>query len=220
MADQKSANREPQLLNIWPALVDVTIATLMILLLFMVLQHIVFFLSDALKRMEIRSRQDQMVSMIKEMEASGQIPRGVITCETLGDRQKLRFASEILFPLGRAEIPPEETERLAFLDAIGTLISRAYYEKRLFDQIYIEGHTDIRPIKKVPGGRFQSNWDLSAARAVFVTNYLVKNGKLLPIHSDKRFLGAAGYGEFNYVKSVDDMDTNRRIEILLVYSAR
>jgi len=82
----------------------------------------------------------------------------------------------------------------------------------LFDQVYIEGHTDTTPISSKC---YPSNWELSTARAVYITK-----GSLKTVHSDKCFFGAAGYSEYNYVYSEDDKETNRRIEILLVYSER
>jgi len=192
----------------------------MILLLFMILQYITIFLSDALKRIEVKTRQDRLQTMIKEMEGAGKIPENSIQCETTGDRQKLRFSSELLFPAGRAEIPPHKTESFEFLEALGEILRKAYYQEKLFDQIYIEGHTDTTPIRT---RRFPSNWELSTQRAVYIAKYLVERGKLKPEVSQKRFLGAAGYGEFNHVRPNDTEQgkaANRRIEILLVYSER
>jgi chemotaxis protein MotB len=206
--------------NIWPALVDVIIATMMILMLFMIIQQIVFFLSDALRRVEIKNRQDQLVQLIKEGEEQGTIPKGVIQWEILGDQQKLRFSSALLFPVGSAEIPMNRMDSFAFLDALGGLLHRAFYEKKLFDQIYIEGHTDTTPIRS---GRFPSNWELSTARAVYIAKYLIEHGALTPALSEKRFLGASGYSEYNYILPNDTeeaMATNRRIEILLIYLER
>lgn len=212
--------RENTLPNIWPALVDVIIATLMILLLFMIIQYITFFLSDALKRIEIKNRQDQLIEMIKDMEDKKRIPRNSIKCETFGDHQKLRFSSALLFPVGKAEIPANREKSFGFLDALGKMLHQAYYGKELFDQIYIEGHTDTTPIRS---RRYPSNWELSTARAVYITKYLIENESLKPIVSDKRFLGASGYGEYNYVLPNDTEEgktVNRRIEILLVYSEK
>jgi len=220
MIRRNSTPQDSILPNVWPALVDVIIATLMILMLFMILQQIVFFLSDALKRIEIRNRQDLLVQMIKEGEELGRIPKGVIQCETLGDQQKLRFSSAMLFPVGSAEIPRDRTDSFIFLDALGDVLHRAYYEKQLFDQIYIEGHTDTSPIHS---GRFPSNWELSTARAVYVTKYLIEHGFLTPLFSTKRFLGVSGYSKYNYIlpnETEEGKAVNRRIEILLVYFER
>ena len=47
--------------------------------------------------------------------------------------------------------------------------------KDIEGKISIEGHTDNVPIA---GARFESNWDLSASRALSVTHELSKRGEL------------------------------------------
>jgi chemotaxis protein MotB len=77
----------------------------------------------------------------------------------------LEIADVILFDSGKAELLAEALpvlERLAVtLQEIGEA------------DIAVEGHTDDRPIL---GGRFQSNWDLAAARANAVTRFLLDQG--------------------------------------------
>lgn len=76
--------------------------------------------------------------------------------------------------------------------------------------IRIEGHTDDIPINNA---RFESNWDLSVARAVRVLRYLLLHSKIPP-----EKLAAAGYGEFH---PIADNDTpqgraqNRRVSFLI-----
>ena len=67
----------------------------------------------------------------------------------------------------------------------------------------IDGHTDKRPIHT---SQFNSNWELSAARAISVVNYLIEKG--IPA---KR-LAAAGFGEFQPINHEHDTH-NRRIEL-------
>ena len=59
---------------------------------------------------------------------------------------------------------------------------------------------------------FPSNWELSTARAVEVTKFLIANGMRPQV------LAAAGYGEFDPVAPNDSPEhqaQNRRIEIVL-----
>ena len=73
----------------------------------------------------------------------------------------------------------------------------------------VDGHTDVRPIS---GGQFKSNWDLSAARAIAVVQYLVGKG-VKPSR-----LVAAGFGEFQPIDTGATEDAyrrNRRIEFKL-----
>jgi chemotaxis protein MotB len=72
----------------------------------------------------------------------------------------------------------------------------------------VDGHTDVRPIIDV----FKSNWDLSAARAISVVQYLIGKG-VSPQH-----LVAAGFGEFQPIdlgRTEDSYRRNRRIEFKL-----
>jgi chemotaxis protein MotB len=71
----------------------------------------------------------------------------------------------------------------------------------------VDGHTDVRPIG---GGR--TNWDLSAARAIAVVQYLIGKG-MTP-----QRLVAAGFGEFQPIEAGATEDAyrrNRRIELKL-----
>ena len=72
----------------------------------------------------------------------------------------------------------------------------------------VGGHTDNVPVVK----QYSSNWELSAARAVQVTEMLTKHGV-----SPKR-VAAAGYSEFDPIAtngSDAGRQKNRRIEIIL-----
>jgi chemotaxis protein MotB len=74
--------------------------------------------------------------------------------------------------------------------------------------IRVDGHTDVRPVT----GRFQSNWELSAARAIAVVRYFIDRG----INAER--LVAAGFGEFQPLDSGDGEEAfarNRRIELKL-----
>lgn len=77
----------------------------------------------------------------------------------------LEIADVILFDSGKAELLPEAFPVLSRLADTLQEIGEA--------DIAVEGHTDDRPIL---GGRFQSNWELAAARANAVTRFLLNQG--------------------------------------------
>ena len=136
--------------------------------------------------------------------------------EILGDRPDIRivgdrfvFQSELFFDSGAATLRPEgraELDKLA-----GALLG---LEKQIPSDINwvlrVDGHTDVRPVAAT--SPFKSNWDLSAARAISVVQYLISKGV-----SPQR-LAAAGFGEF---QPIDPGNTdqalahNRRIELKL-----
>jgi len=135
--------------------------------------------------------------------------------EILGNRPDVRIVgdrfvlqSEVFFDVGKADLlPTAKTE----LDKVGDAL--VGLEKQIPADIAwvlrVDGHTDVRPIS---GGVFKSNWDLSAARAIAVVQYLIAKG-VSPQH-----LVAAGFGEFQPIdaaKTEDAYKRNRRIEFKL-----
>jgi chemotaxis protein MotB len=136
--------------------------------------------------------------------------------EILGNRTDVRVVgdrfvleSEVFFDTGKAELKPEGR---AELDKVaGALLE---LEKQIPTELAwvlrVDGHTDIRQISG--GGVFKSNWDLSAARAIAVVQYLIGKGV-----SPQRLV-AAGFGEFQPIdlgKTEDAYKRNRRIEFKL-----
>jgi chemotaxis protein MotB len=136
--------------------------------------------------------------------------------EILGDRPDIRvvgdrfvFQSEVLFPVGSDQISPAGNDELGKVaDAVAQLAAEIPGD--ISWVLQVNGHTDKQPVSG--GGRFHSNWDLSAARAISVVQFLASKG-IAPEH-----LVAAGYGEF---QPLDDENTpdayakNRRIELKL-----
>jgi chemotaxis protein MotB len=131
----------------------------------------------------------------------------------LGNRPDIRivgdrfvFQSELFFDVGQAVLKAEgRTE----LDKIAGVLSEL--ESKIPGEIpwvvRVDGHTDVRPIA---GGR--TNWDLSAARAIAVVQYLISRGV-----SPQRLV-AAGFGEFQPIdtdRTEEAYARNRRIELKL-----
>ena len=125
---------------------------------------------------------------------------------TVGDR--FVFQSEVLFASGASDIATAGKKELAQLAR--TLNSIApNIPKKINWILQIEGHTDHIPISNE---RFQNNWELSAARAISVVEFLIGQG----VPADR--LSAAGYGEFQPLdKRRDEIGNrrNRRIEMKL-----
>ena len=135
-----------------------------------------------------------------------QILEGRADVRVVGDR--FVFQSEVLFEPGQADV---QSQGLPDLDALADAILQL--ETEIPDDINwvlrIDGHTDARPISNA---RFPSNWELSAARAISVAQYLVSRGV-----SPNRLV-AAGFGEFTPLDpgTTDDAyRRNRRIEFKL-----
>ncbi|MGJ7921977.1 OmpA family protein [Neobacillus sp. LXY-4] len=130
--------------------------------------------------------------------------RGLENVITLKDEPKgikLSLKDVILFESGSAELKGDSLTILAgLLDLI----------KQVQNPISIEGHTDNVPIT---GAQFQSNWELSAARALSVLYFFEQQG----IPSSK--LQFAGFGEQKPVFSNDTSAhraANRRVDIIIL----
>jgi chemotaxis protein MotB len=135
--------------------------------------------------------------------------------EILGNRPDIRivgdrfvFQSEVFFDTGQAVLRPEGR---AELDKLAAALSEL--EKQIPSDINwvlrVDGHTDTRPIINA---QFKSNWDLSAARAISVVQYLIGKGI-----SPQRLV-AAGFGEFQPIDpgtTEEAFSRNRRIELKL-----
>ena len=78
-------------------------------------------------------------------------------------------------------------------------------------EIRVEGHTDNVPIHN---SLFNSNWELSTARATEVVTMLVRE-----YGYDPRFVSVAGYGEYRPLYSNDTQEgrqANRRIDLVVL----
>jgi chemotaxis protein MotB len=134
----------------------------------------------------------------------------------LGNRPDIRivgdrfvFQSEVFFDTGKSTL--DKPEGRAELDGLASALLEL--ERRIPGEIAwvlrVDGHTDVRPINSP---QFKNNWELSAARAISVVQYLVGRGV-----SPQRLV-AAGFGEFQPIeaeKTEEAYTRNRRIELKL-----
>ena len=122
----------------------------------------------------------------------------------VGDRFVLQ--SEVFFDTGQSVLKPEgRTE----LDKIATALLDLNNQipQEIAWVLRVDGHTDVRP---TTGTR--TNWDLSAARAIAVVQYLIS--RAMP----PQRLVAAGFGEFQPIdpgNTEEAYGRNRRIELKL-----
>ena len=114
----------------------------------------------------------------------------------------IRIKDKILFDSGSALIKE---------DSVETLNRIADFQLKIENPVIIEGHTDSMPIKS---SLFQSNRELSTARAINIIKFFIQQHKISP----KR-LSAVGYGEY---KPIEDNTTNigreknRRVDIIIL----
>jgi chemotaxis protein MotB len=124
----------------------------------------------------------------------------------VGDR--FVFQSEVLFPVGSADLTQAGTAQMTTL-AVTIKDIAAEIPPDLHWVLRVDGHTDPQPVK---GGQFASNWELSAARAINVVKLLIADG----VPADH--LAATAFGEYQPFGPGDTPDAfakDRRIELRL-----
>ena len=149
------------------------------------------------KMEELEKYRSEFFGKLKELLANRSDVRVV------GDR--FVFQSEVLFPSASATLGKAGEDKLKKLANTLKEIA-AKMPPDLKWVLRVDGHTDNKPIHTE---RFDSNWELSAARAICVTKFLIKAG--IPAEH----LAAAGFGEFHPLEKGEADERNRRIELKL-----
>ena len=112
------------------------------------------------------------------------------------------MSDKLLFQSGSARLDKRGEEALGKLAEV--------LNKQTDIDVFIEGHTDNKPINTV---QFKDNWDLSVIRSTSVVRILIKNYNVNPLQ-----IQPSGRGEY---MPVDDNETaegrskNRRTEIIM-----
>ncbi len=148
-------------------------------------------------RKELGEFQERLESYIEENSLS---PR--LETELTEKGLMLTINEGVLYQSGSANI--DDDARAIAKDLSALLVSDP---PRM---IFIEGHTDNIPT----GGReFDSNWELSSARAINFMKILLENDDL-----DPQKFSATGYSEYQPIASNDTAEgraKNRRVEVLI-----
>lgn len=116
---------------------------------------------------------------------------------------KITIKDSALFDSGRANLKPDSKQLAA---TVGDMMKQ--YQGF---SVVISGHTDNRPIRN---SRFDSNWDLSSARALSFMKVVLERSGIDP----KQFQ-AVGMGEYHPVADNDSAEgqaKNRRVEVSIL----
>jgi len=159
---------------------------------------------------ELRERERQAQARIETFRNLLQrfrsmIESGRLRVRIVRNRMVVELPEGILFDSGRAEL---KESGQAILTEVAQVLAQV--GEREFQ---IAGHTDNVPLGR--RARFADNWELSSARAVNVSRFLVSQG--VPANR----ISAAGYADTQPVSSNESEEgraQNRRIEIVLVPS--
>lgn len=137
--------------------------------------------------------------MISELEA--EVASEALNVTYDQNQVVIRFSEEATFRSGEASIKPD---MIPIIERVVEVLGGCTGD------VLVAGYTDDRPISS---GRYRSNWDLSAARAVSVVHELVMN-RQVPAER----VVAVGRAETNPLAPNDSAENrakNRRVEIAI-----
>ncbi|MFB4211457.1 OmpA family protein [Shouchella sp. 1P09AA] len=157
-------------------------------------------LSEAAKveKSELEQLQSQLNGYIEEKALADRLQTELGASGLL-----ITINDGILFDSGSAELRQNSHELMEQLSAMLASDPPRY--------IQVSGHTDNVPMA---GATFESNWDLSGARAYNVMKLFLESNYL-----EAHQLSYTGYGEYHPVASNDTTEgreQNRRVEILVL----
>ena len=175
---------------------------------------------------------DRIINMLLDetyQELHAQLHSAYVSVERVTKGVKITLSSGQLFRSGDSELRPEI---LPLIQQIGMLIKisrlvrinedaelRPFIEtvqkqnQSLNIEIRCEGHTDNVPLPEELKEMWESNWELSTARALNVVELLSQYAGI----PEEKF-SAMGYGEFRPVDANDSAQgraNNRRVEVYL-----
>ena len=128
-----------------------------------------------------------------------------VTIDELKGKLSVNILNSVLFDLGKAELKDEGKQILQDVASV--------LEGVPDRPIHVIGHTDNIPFKG-GGGRFRSNWELSAGRAVAAVQFLQTEAGI-----DPKRLAAVGHSEYYPLANNATQEgraQNRRITLVIM----
>jgi len=162
--------------------------------------------SDIQKIEELSKELDELsqTKRLLEDRLSQEIQDKQVSLKMMGKGLVITFVADVLFDSGKAKI---KKEAYSILDKVARVLKENVPQLK----VGVEGHTDNEPIKY---SGWQSNWELSSARALSILHYLIDEKGISP---DR--LSVMGYSEYHPVASNDTKEgrrLNRRVEVVIL----
>lgn len=157
--------------------------------------------ADALQKAAARNPTLAELMPILEKELEREIRNGRLSVKMTSRGLTISFTQAALFPSGEDEIAPD------FYPTIQTIADAM---NRVRNPARAEGHTDSVPIHN---SKFRSNWELSAARSIALSELLMQDG----VARDR--LSISGYADTDPIDTNDTpagREKNRRVDIVIL----
>lgn len=227
--NSRSARRRPEESSFFISLNDLLVGVLFLFIILMM----TFALRFNVKRSELEQllveRTKARTELLERLQKRLQQRPGEITI----DRESgvLRFNANLLFadnddrlkPAGKLamyKLSKALAEELPCFSLSPVAVNCPNGKKLIFEAVYVEGHTDMRPPRA--GTKFRTNWELSSARAIAAYNELLgPQASLEKLENPKGepLLGASAYADKRPVNKVENFDENRRVEFRFLLSS-
>jgi chemotaxis protein MotB len=163
-------------------------------------------LNEQLNQLRMEKEQAGQRAKSLEDEMRAELESKDVAISKLQGKLTVTIVDRVMFDSGEAVLKPDGA---AVMQKIADLLA-GHPELKL----HVIGHTDNVPIRQSAQGRFSSNWELSAARALAAVHYLTEKAGVEP-----RRVGAVAYGEFRPLAdnaTAEGRAKNRRIEITIL----
>jgi chemotaxis protein MotB len=168
---------------------------------------------DGLRVQLVRAEREARLLSSKVSKAESEMKRAMTALASSGVKVTPRGASVVLTMASRILFAPGETALQA--DARQHLVRVAKFINAEFPDrpVSVEGHTDATPPRR-RAEEFETNWEISAARALSVLRCLAEDGEVAAER-----LSAAAFAD---TRPIADNDTaegkaeNRRVEIVVM----
>jgi chemotaxis protein MotB len=154
---------------------------------------------DDLSTAKLKEKLHEILFIVK----ANSIEEGIQGRYTDQGNLEITFTEELLFESGSASL---KAESFTLLEKIGNALTD------IENEIIVEGHTDNLPLSPRTG--FQSNWELSSARALTVAKLFTEKSRIHP-----RRISIAGYGEHKPIvdnTTAKNRAINRRVAVIVV----
>jgi flagellar motor protein MotB len=198
----------------WPAFVDLFAATALMLLVFFAVLATRYLRLDSEERI-VKTQVDSLYRVLDSVASGG----GRFSVSQHGLDVLVILEEEVSFPLNRSSLNDMKPEGRTLLREIGQRVQGPEF-RGLIHEVEVIGHADSTQFRTRPGRPAErTNWEISAARAAAVAQFLVDSVRFDPCH-----VIPSGRGEFyprdrRSVAAVDvpgdPLAVDRRVEILL-----
>jgi len=215
--------KAPDAYNFWPVYSDLALSAVLILMLFLLTQHVVnsrLIVQQDIARLKVSELQDDVQQRLTGIQ-------GITRVSSDGNTQIITLSGDFLFPPDETQVTPRGTRLL------NNIASLLLANDTLFTRIVVEGHADVQNSRNYyregDMDEDHGNWRLSAERAIRVVQLFQRAG----IHGQK--LEVSGRSEYDPTDVLfrsfsgrsrpdtipryrESLQQNRRIVIKLFYS--